>query len=55
MREVPLDRDVAIHCKSGRRSAQAVQMLKEAGWKRVRNVKGGILAWAEVDSSVKPY
>ncbi len=55
MSEVPRDRDVAVHCKSGGRSAKAVKMLQDAGWTRVRNVKGGILAWAEIDPSVKRY
>ncbi|MBU6302385.1 MAG: molybdopterin-synthase adenylyltransferase MoeB [Verrucomicrobia bacterium] len=55
MAEVPRDRDVAIHCKSGRRSAEAVKLLQKAGWTRVRNVEGGILAWAEIDPGVQPY
>jgi adenylyltransferase/sulfurtransferase len=55
LHEVPKDRDVAIHCKSGARSARAVKLLQDSGWSRVRNVKGGILAWAEIDPSVKPY
>jgi adenylyltransferase/sulfurtransferase len=53
--EVPRDRDVAIHCKSGARSAKAVKLLRDAGWSRVQNVKGGILAWAEIDSTVTRY
>jgi len=52
MNEVPRDRDVAVHCKGGGRSAKAVKLLQDAGWTRVRNVKGGILAWAEDGSEV---
>ena len=53
--EVPQDRDVAVHCKAGGRSAKAVKLLRDSGWTRVRNVQGGILAWSEMDPTVKPY
>jgi adenylyltransferase/sulfurtransferase len=54
--EVPRDRDVAIHCKAGGRSAKAVALLRQAGWTRVRNVAGGILAWAErIDPGLRTY
>jgi len=49
------DRIVA-HCKSGVRSAKAVDFLRQAGFRKVRNLKGGILAWADrVDPSVPKY
>jgi len=45
-----------IHCKSGMRSARACGILKAAGFKHVRNMKGGILAWSDrVDRSVPKY
>jgi sulfur-carrier protein adenylyltransferase/sulfurtransferase len=45
-----------IHCKSGVRSMKALQFLREQGFKYLKNVKGGINAWAdEVDSSVPKY
>ena len=45
-----------IHCKSGMRSARACGILKAAGFKHVRNMKGGILAWSDqVDPSVPKY
>lgn len=48
--------EIVAHCKSGVRSAKAVDFLKQAGFKRVRNMKGGILAWSDtVDSSVPKY
>ena len=48
--------DIVIHCKSGMRSAKACGILKQAGFQRVRNMKGGILAWSDrVDSSVPKY
>jgi molybdopterin/thiamine biosynthesis adenylyltransferase/rhodanese-related sulfurtransferase len=47
---------VVVHCRSGVRSAQAVDFLRKAGFRRIWNLKGGILAWAdEVDSSVPKY
>ena len=57
-RLVELDRDetLAVHCKSGGRSARAVKLLREAGFQNVHNVKGGIDAWSEeIDPSVPKY
>ena len=53
-----LDRDshIVAHCRSGVRSAKAVKLLREAGFPRVENLAGGILAWSdEVDPSVPKY
>ncbi len=48
--------EIVAHCKSGVRSAKAVDFLKQSGFKRVRNMKGGILAWSDkVDPSVPKY
>ena len=48
--------DIVMHCKSGARSAKAVDFLKQSGFKRVRNMKGGILAWSDkVDPTVPKY
>jgi sulfur-carrier protein adenylyltransferase/sulfurtransferase len=48
--------EIVAHCKSGMRSAKAVEFLKQAGFKKVRNMKGGILAWSDkVDPSVPKY
>ena len=47
---------MVVHCKSGQRSAKAIQFLREQGFKNLRNLKGGILAWAErIDPSVPKY
>ena len=49
-------RDVVVYCKSGGRSAKAVRQLQEAGFRRVWNVEGGILRWAEeIDPTVPRY
>jgi molybdopterin/thiamine biosynthesis adenylyltransferase/rhodanese-related sulfurtransferase len=54
--ELDPNADILIHCRSGVRSAKAVGILKSAGFQKVRNVKGGILAWSEkVDASVPKY
>jgi len=45
-----------IHCKSGVRSMQALQFLRERGFKSVKSVRGGITAWAkEIDPSLPLY
>ena len=41
---LPIDRTIAIYCRSGRRSANAAGRLAEVGYKCV-NLKGGIMAW----------
>jgi adenylyltransferase/sulfurtransferase len=54
--EVPQDQDVVVHCKSGFRSAQAVEFLQSRGYSRVKNLNGGILRWiADVDASLNKY
>ncbi len=48
--------EIVVHCRSGVRSAQAVDFLRKAGFRKVRNLKGGILAWSDqVDPSVPKY
>jgi rhodanese-related sulfurtransferase len=48
--------EIVVHCKSGGRSAKAVEFLQKSGFQRVRNMKGGILAWSDkVDPSVPKY
>jgi sulfur-carrier protein adenylyltransferase/sulfurtransferase len=57
-RLVELDRDtpLAVHCKTGGRSARAVKLLQEAGFQNAFNVEGGITAWSEeIDPSVPKY
>ena len=38
---------VIVHCRSGKRSAQAIQLLESKGYTNLSNLKGGILAWKE--------
>jgi adenylyltransferase/sulfurtransferase len=54
--ELDSSREIVAHCRSGKRSADAVQFLQQAGFKKIWNLKGGILAWSdEVDPSVPKY
>ncbi|MES2507121.1 MAG: molybdopterin-synthase adenylyltransferase MoeB [Verrucomicrobiota bacterium] len=51
--EIPRDKPVLVHCRSGVRSAKAVAALQELGYTQVWNVAGGILAWAkEIDPTI---
>jgi molybdopterin/thiamine biosynthesis adenylyltransferase/rhodanese-related sulfurtransferase len=56
MHELNSEEDIVVHCKMGGRSAEAYQILKQAGFKKIKNLKGGILAWAdEVDLTLPKY
>ncbi len=48
--------EIVVYCRSGKRSGQAVEFLKTAGFRKVKNMRGGILAWSdEVDPLVPKY
>jgi len=54
--ELDSSREIVAHCRSGKRSAEAVEFLQKAGFRKIWNLKGGILAWSdEVDPSVPKY
>jgi adenylyltransferase/sulfurtransferase len=54
--ELDPDGELVVHCKSGSRSARAVAILREKGFRRARNLSGGILAWIDqVDPSLPKY
>lgn len=54
--ELDPNAEIVAHCKSGARSQKAVDLLKQHGFKNVRNMTGGILAWSDkVDPSVPKY
>ncbi|MEZ4416236.1 MAG: rhodanese-like domain-containing protein [Gemmatimonadota bacterium] len=56
MRELDPSANVVVYCRSGGRSAWAVRQLLHAGYSKVFNLKGGILAWRdEVDPSLSAY
>jgi sulfur-carrier protein adenylyltransferase/sulfurtransferase len=54
--ELDVTNDIVAYCKVGGRSARAVEFLRQAGFSRLHNLKGGINAWSEeVDASVPKY
>jgi sulfur-carrier protein adenylyltransferase/sulfurtransferase len=56
MDELPRGTDIIVQCKSGVRSAKAVNLLRDNGFDRVQNLKGGILEWiARVDPTLHRY
>ena len=51
--EVPRDKKVVVHCRSGKRSASVINALEKEGYTNLYNLRGGILAWAEeIDPSI---
>ena len=54
--ELDSAQDIIMYCHVGMRSLQAAQFMREAGFKRVWSMKGGIEAWSErIDHSVPRY
>jgi adenylyltransferase/sulfurtransferase len=54
--EIPRDREIVVHCRSGARSQRIAEFLKQSGYQNVVNLAGGILAWSnEIDPSVQKY
>jgi adenylyltransferase/sulfurtransferase len=53
---LPQDRQIVLHCKSGVRSAEALAALKDAGFRDAVHLQGGVLAWIkQVDPSLPIY
>ena len=56
MNELDTAREMVVYCRSGVRSGRAVDMLRAAGFRKVKNMTGGILRWSdEVDPSIPKY
>ena len=54
--ELDSSREIVAHCRSGVRSAKAVDFLRQAGFRKVKNLAGGILAWSDkVDPKMPKY
>lgn len=55
--KISRDKKVVVHCRSGKRSADAIKELQEKyGFDNLYNLKGGILAWSEeIDESIPQY
>ena len=50
--EIPTDKTVIVTCRSGNRSAQAVDFLRQNGFDNVHNMLGGIVAWQQAGYEV---
>ena len=56
MPELDSAEEIVLFCKSGTRSARALEVLASAGFRKMKNLKGGINAWArEVDQNLPVY
>jgi molybdopterin/thiamine biosynthesis adenylyltransferase/rhodanese-related sulfurtransferase/molybdopterin converting factor small subunit len=54
--ELPKDKLIVLHCRTGPRSMRALQFLRQQGYPRLKNVAGGINAWAgRIDPNVPQY
>ena len=45
--QIPADKEIILHCRSGVRSAKCLALLKAAGFNNSKHLKGGIIAWEE--------
>jgi rhodanese-related sulfurtransferase len=56
LEQLPGDKQVVLHCKSGARSAEALAIVKAAGYKDAVHVGGGVVAWVnQIDPSQPSY
>ncbi|MGI8783241.1 MAG: molybdopterin-synthase adenylyltransferase MoeB [Acidobacteriota bacterium] len=56
MSELDSAQDIVAYCKSGVRSGKAVNLLRQAGFRKIRNLRGGITNWSDkVDPSIPKY
>ncbi len=56
LNELDTAREMVVYCRSGVRSANAVNLLKDAGFRKVKNLVGGILRWSDdVDPTMPKY
>jgi rhodanese-related sulfurtransferase len=56
MQEMELGAEIVVMCRSGQRSMEVARFLERAGFAKVANLQGGILAWSrDVDPSIPVY
>jgi sulfur-carrier protein adenylyltransferase/sulfurtransferase len=56
LEKLPQDKRIVLHCKSGARSAEALAVVKDAGFADAVHVGGGVLAWvSQIDPSLPTY
>jgi len=56
MSDLDSSREIVLHCHHGQRSMRALELLRQSGFRKLKNLRGGIDAWSrEVDTSVPRY
>ena len=56
LKNLPRDKEIVLHCRVGGRSATALSILKNDGFRDVTHVEGGVLAWAHhIDTTCTVY
>jgi adenylyltransferase/sulfurtransferase len=54
--ELDSSRDIVLHCHHGQRSMRALELLRRSGFRKLKNLEGGIDAWSkDVDPQVPRY
>ena len=54
--KIAQDKPVVVHCRSGKRSAQAIMLLEQEGFDNLYNLRGGIIAWRDAfDPDMQVY
>ena len=51
--ELPRDKEIIVTCRTGNRSSQIADLLREQGFTNVHNMTGGIVAWEEAGYAVE--
>jgi sulfur-carrier protein adenylyltransferase/sulfurtransferase len=56
VKELDSSKEMVVHCRSGGRSAKAVEFLRQAGFSKAKNLAGGVLAWSDkIDPKMPKY
>ena len=48
IKEIPQDKEIFLYCRSGMRSKQAARILSHRGFRNLKHLHGGIMAWDEI-------
>jgi rhodanese-related sulfurtransferase len=51
-KELKPEQPLLVYCRSGGRSAKAVKVLQEAGFKQIREIDGGVIAWGKAGKAL---
>lgn len=51
--ELPRDKEIIVTCRTGNRSAQIADLLRQQGFTNVHNMEGGIVAWEEAGYAIE--